>query len=401
MTEGEVVQYRSFADMSQIITRNLHMIPNDVDLVVGIPRSGILPAITISLMLNVRYADLDRFLEGRLSGAGSTKQHSGLISNLQEARHVLVVDDSLNRGCAMRAARERLSHLYKDVKFTFAAIYVVPDGRDEVDIAFEVVRLPRIFEWNFIHHVYLEDAFVDIDGVLCRDPLACEKDDGPAYLRFLESAEPLYRPTRSIACLVTTRPEKYRPQTEAWLARCGIAYDRLIMHDPASTREPPGQGRDARFKGEAYRDSKAMLFIESEHAQALEIARISGKSVLSVERNEMVNPSAWGAIAAVQKLRNFDVNARMSDSPLNSRHAFKRRLKNMLPRSARAPVRAMASYFLKGMRGDRSNEAAAWNVSRAQTPPGGSEEQGAQITGTAVSTGSTDAPKLAPGPVLS
>ncbi len=395
------MQYRSFVDMSQIITRYLHKIPTDVDLVVGIPRSGILPAITISLMLNLRYADLDRFLDGRLSGAGSTKQHSGLIGNLWEARHVLVVDDSLNRGCAMREARERLSHLYPDIKFTFAAIYVVPDGRDEVDIAFEVVRLPRIFEWNFIHHVYLEHAFVDIDGVLCRDPLAYEKDGGPAYLRFMESAAPLYRPTRSIACLITTRPEKYRPQTEAWLAHHGITYDRLIMHDPALTREPPGAGRDARFKGVAYRDSKAMLFIESEHAQALEIARISGKPVLSIERNEMVNPNAWGGTATLQKLRNLDVAARMSDSPMISRHAFKRRLKNMLPRSARAPARSLASYLLKGMRSARSKEAATGKVGLAQQPPCAIHEHDEQVTDTAAATGPTDVPKLTAGPVLS
>lgn len=398
---GVVVQYRSFADMSQIITRNLHIIPTDVDLVVGIPRSGILPAITISLMLNLRYADLDRFLEGRLSGAGSTKHHAGLIGNSSEARHVLVVDDSLNRGCAMQEARERLRDLSGDVKFTFCAIYVVPDGREDVDIAFEVVRLPRIFEWNFIHHVYLEHAFVDIDGVLCRDPLAGELDDGPAYLRFLKGAVPLYRPTRPIACLITTRPEIYRPETEAWLARHGITYDRLIMHNPASSREPPGAVRDARFKGMAYRDSKAMLFIESEHAQALEIARISGKPVLSIERNAMVHPNAWGAAAALQKLRNFDVAARMSDSPMISRHAFKRRVKNLLPQSARAPARSLASYLLKGMRSPRSDEAASWSAGLAQQPPCAIDEHGAQTADPVVATGPADVPKLAPGPVLS
>lgn len=222
------MQYRSLSDMSQVITRNLHLIPSDVDLVVGIPRSGILPAITISLMRNLRYADLDRFLDGHLSGAGSTKQHAGLIADLREARHVLVVDDSLNRGQAMRKARERLGHLYKDIRFTFAAIYVVPDGRDDVDIAFEVISLPRIFEWNFIHHVYLEHAVVDIDGVLCCDPLDREADNERAYLRFIENAVPLYIPTRHIACLITARPEVYRQQTQAWLARQGITYDRLI-----------------------------------------------------------------------------------------------------------------------------------------------------------------------------
>lgn len=101
------MKYRSLSDLSGLITKNLHLIPRDIDLVVGIPRSGILPAITISLLLNLRYADLDSFLEGRLSGVGSTKRHAGLIDDFRAARHVLVIDDSLNRGNAMQEARER------------------------------------------------------------------------------------------------------------------------------------------------------------------------------------------------------------------------------------------------------------------------------------------------------
>ena len=228
------MHYRSLSDLTGLITRNLHRIPPDVDLVVGIPRSGILPAITIALMRNLRYADLDRFLDGRLAGAGCTKQHSGLIGDLTKARHVLVIDDSLNRGDAMREARERLRHLCGEIKLTFAVAYAVPDGADEVDIAFEILPLPRIFEWNFIHHVYLERACVDIDGVLCVDPGLDGRDDGATCLRALTGAVPFHRPTRRIGCLVTSRPEKYRPQTEAWLEQNGVLYDRLVMRDPAA-----------------------------------------------------------------------------------------------------------------------------------------------------------------------
>lgn len=347
------MKYRSLADMSALITGNLHRVPADVDLVVGIPRSGILPAITIALMLNLRYADLDRFLDGRLAGAGSTKQHAGLIGGIAEARHVLVIDDSLNRGNAMREARARLRHLEGEVRFTFAAAYVVPDGESEVDIAFEILSLPRIFEWNFIHHVYLEHACVDIDGVLCLDPRADENDDGAAYLRFLASATPLYRPTRRIGCLVTSRLEKYRPETEAWLARHGVEYDRLVMLDLPSAEERRRRGVHGTFKGEVYRDSKAMLFIESEYAQAVEIARISGKPVLAIEGQQIVTGDGWAGMAAAQKLRNLGVHARMSDSPLASREAFKRRMRRLLPAPVYAAVHGVYGSVTKRTRGQR------------------------------------------------
>ncbi len=352
------MNYRSIADLAHLVTKSLHLIPRDVDLIVGIPRSGILPAITISLMLNLRYADLDRFLDGQLAGAGSTKQHRGLVGGLDEVRHVLVIDDSLNRGKAMREARAKLRHLEGRMKFTFAAAYVVPDGRREVDLAFEILPLPRMFEWNFIHHIYLEDACVDIDGVLCLDPDAQENDDGARYLEFLLGAAPLYRPTRRIGCLVTSRLEKYRPQTEAWLERHGVQYDRLVMLDLPSAEERRRQGVHGTFKGEVYRDSKAMLFIESEEEQALAIARIAGKPVLSIASQRVIAPGTWARLDPVRKLRQFSVHARMSDSPLLSRTAMKRRLRRFLPEPVYALARGLGARIRGGARGGTGGDAA-------------------------------------------
>jgi uncharacterized HAD superfamily protein len=356
------MHYRSLSDLTGLITGNLHRIPSDVDLVVGIPRSGILPAITVALMLNLRYADLDRFLDGRLAGAGCTKQHRGLIGDFSAARHILVFDDSLNRGDAMREARERLRHLSGEVKLTFAAAYVVPDGADEVDIALEILPLPRIFEWNFIHHVYLERACVDIDGVLCVDPSEDENDDGAAYLQFLTGAVPLYRPTRRIGCLVTSRLEKYRPQTEAWLERHGVVYDKLVMLDLPTAEERRRLGIHGKFKGEVYRDSKAILFIESEQAQAMAIAQISGKPVLSIEGQEIVSPGAWSRAATIQKLRNVRVHAKLSDSPLVNPYALKRRMRRLLPPAVYEAVLGVCKTVLKGNRGAKPEASKA-------TPP--------------------------------
>ncbi|WP_287086264.1 hypothetical protein [Mesorhizobium sp.] len=42
-------------------------------------------------------------------------------------------------------------------------------------------------------------------------------DDGPAYEKFLSEALPLFGPTRKIGWLVTSRLEKYRNHTGAWL----------------------------------------------------------------------------------------------------------------------------------------------------------------------------------------
>lgn len=37
------MNYRSISDLNQIILKRLYIIPRDIDLVVGIPRSGMFP----------------------------------------------------------------------------------------------------------------------------------------------------------------------------------------------------------------------------------------------------------------------------------------------------------------------------------------------------------------------
>lgn len=55
------IEYRSIVDMNNIIVKNLQKLPHDIDLVVGIPRSGMLPANLIALYLNKPFTDIDSF----------------------------------------------------------------------------------------------------------------------------------------------------------------------------------------------------------------------------------------------------------------------------------------------------------------------------------------------------
>ncbi|HXV30423.1 MAG TPA: phosphoribosyltransferase, partial [Sinorhizobium sp.] len=277
--------------MNTAIARNLHRLPGDIDLVVGIPRSGILAANLLSLMANIQMTDLDSFVAGRVFSSGITKQSTSLGRSMAEMRRILILDDSINGGSAMREARIKAAAagIPRD-RLIFAAVYGTFERYEETDLVFEVAPQPRLFQWNVMHHIFLGQSCVDIDGVLCVDPTNEENDDGSAYLRFLREARPLYVPTRKIAALVTSRLEKYRPQTEAWLARQGILYDELVMLDLPSKAERQRLAAHGRFKAEVYRRSDAILFIESERDQAANIAKLSGKPVLCIETQEMITP---------------------------------------------------------------------------------------------------------------
>lgn len=95
-------------------------------------------------------------------------------------------------------------------------------------------------------------------------------------------------PAYMIAALVTSRLEKYRPQTEQWLRENGVQYDKLYMLNVASKEERIRLGCHADFKAETYkRLDDCILFVESNSRQARQIAEKSGKPVICAETDEM------------------------------------------------------------------------------------------------------------------
>lgn len=152
-------------------------------------------------------------------------------------------------------------------------------------------------------------ACLDIDGVLCEDPTSQENDDGLKYLEFLENAKPLLIPTLPVGNLVTSRLEKYRPQTENWLEKQGIKYEKLFMLDLPDSTTRRALNNHAHFKSQIYRQTKSIIFIESELKQAIDIAKYSGKPVLCTENRRLVYPD--GMISAEIQYRQKQINSNL------------------------------------------------------------------------------------------
>jgi len=281
-------QFRNVEQLARCVRSNLYKIPPDVDLIIGVPRSGLLPAVLIANHLNLPHITLSDFLAGRSTSAGRRLAH-GTAEGSTFSKG-LVVDDSVATGAENTRIRELLKTRPPGGEVLLAAVYVVPGREHLVDVYFESVPGPRMFEWNMMNHSWLPSACVDIDGVLCRDPTPAENDDGPAYRRFLQTAEPLLRPGAEIGWLVTSRLTKYRALTEAWLAEKGIRYRELRMLDLPSQEERIRRRAHASFKAEVYDTTPSKVFIESSDAQAHEIARRTGKPVVSVESSTLFSP---------------------------------------------------------------------------------------------------------------
>lgn len=299
MTEGtrqpnyQFLNYRDLNDLELALQRIALQLPPSIRVVVGIPRSGLIAATILSLYLNRPVTDIAGFLEGRVLATGRRP-----LRHDREARGptALVIDDSVSSGSQMGAIRQQLADAGRLEEVLFAAPFVSASVADAVDLFGEIVEPPRAFAWNILHHPpLLERACLDVDGVLCLDPSAADNDDGSRYLAFLKAAQPLFLPSAPVRYVVTSRLERYRAQTEEWLADNGIQYAALVMLDMPDAATRRAQRAHASHKADFYAASDTDLFVESDYDQAKEIAARSGRQVFAIDRREMLYPSPLAA----------------------------------------------------------------------------------------------------------
>lgn len=285
------MNFRSISDLDMIIRSNLSIIPEDVELVVGIPRSGMLPATMLSVYLNLPLTDSMSLLseESHNTATRNYRQKSDKNStDIHDYNKILVIDDSCNTGLSINEVKQQIATIPDcRTEVIYACVFAAPQAVSFVDLYFEIVPQPRVFEWNIMNHDVVCRACFDIDGVLCVDPTDEQNDDGEKYIEFLQTTKPLWIPKFEIAALVTSRLEKYRSYTEKWLSDHGVKYQNLVMLDLPSKEERIRLGSHAVFKAYIYDQiQEAELFVESDPGQARHIFEATGKPVYCVMSNE-------------------------------------------------------------------------------------------------------------------
>jgi len=275
-----MINYRSVNDMSQTIKKHLHKIP-DVDYIVGIPRSGMLPASMIALYLGKPLISLDQVGQPYFNNCTNRIK----LDCSKPITKCLVVDDSCSSGHSITIIKNQLFNRFMDVQFIYAAVYVLESSKKYVDLWFEVVEHLRLFEWNIMDHSVLLNSCMDLDGVLCVDPTLEENDDGIKYLNFLRNAKPKFIPQHEIKAIVTCRLEKYRAETESWLKQHNIKYEKLYMMNYPDATTRIRANKYCEYKAEIYNQTKTILFYESNVDQAERIYLMTGKPVYCVGNN--------------------------------------------------------------------------------------------------------------------
>lgn len=281
------MRYRSIDDMNHTILGGLPKVPRDIDLVVGIPRSGLLAANMLSLYLNLPMTDLAGLGERRLLSKGKRviPNYSGDV--FENGRRILIVDDCISQGTEIIKTKKKVAEMGFQDRAFYLSVYSFPEKPHLADLVLETIPRPMCFQWSCMHSRELAHYCVDIDGVLCIDPTKDQDDDGQRYEEFLKTAVPLFTPTVEIGWLVTCRLEKYRKQTEEWLAQHNIKYKELIMMDYPDSRARAKANRNAEYKAEVYNETNAMLFIESSAGLAKRISELTNKPVICTNPGEL------------------------------------------------------------------------------------------------------------------
>ena len=251
--------------------------------VLGIPRSGMLPASMIAMWLNLPLYTINSISGDVESMSGCEKFGGARMRDHEDSGgKLLVVDDTVYAGRAIADIKEKINE-----DAVYATVYAHPDSLNKVDFFAKELIPPHILEWNLFNCSYIELALLDLDGILCPNVPYDKCSNEELYIDYIKNVKPFYHRIPKTRCygIVTARLEKYRDITEVWLKRHGIDYGFLKMYptEKEETRNRNHIQEAANFKAKHFAESNAHFFVESELPEAVIIRRKSGKFVICPE----------------------------------------------------------------------------------------------------------------------
>lgn len=239
------------------------------DLIIGIPRSGLLVASILAMRQAVPLST-----PGQKSGNFWASKHI----HKREPQRILLVDDSVSTGASLKKAYEEVTRAYPKARIETGALIVSRESRPVVDYFGFFVEPPRLFEWNFLHSKKGKVAF-DLDGVIAEDPEPGLRDDMPAYRKWTENAHPRFVPAYKIDAIISNRPESVRTETEKWLSEHRVDYGELLL----DTENASASKHDHKIN--SLRIVKPDFFVESSISEAETIMRETRIPVLCVDNH--------------------------------------------------------------------------------------------------------------------
>jgi orotate phosphoribosyltransferase len=275
------IQFLRWTQFEADVHLLFQQLPWPIGGIIGCPRSGMYAAAKLALLCGV---PLWTAAKDGPPVPLCTGMRLELAKGTRPAGPLVLVEDSTNTAASLKAYARHCPP-----GTLTAVVYANPDAPIWPDFAARSLPLPHFFEWHYFGSRFAETTCFDMDGVICDDCPAADDDDGPAYAAWLARVAPRSLPRPYVVgAIVTARLQKYRPQTEAWLARYGVRYRELVMGPWATIAERRQHYSARRYKGAAYQRFPGFeLFIESSPVQAAEIHQATGRPVACNQTGEL------------------------------------------------------------------------------------------------------------------
>jgi len=210
----------SLTDLMDMTRQWVRQWDKQYDVIVGIPRSGLLVANAVGMMLGKPVATPDMMVNNIRPFYRSGRE--------VKTDRVILIDDSVSSGETMRKNSNMLSRY--GINHDRGALFVKPDSKQEVDIYYMETGDRRIFEWNMMHAKNCSVGF-DMDGVLCEECPQHVKKSPESYADWVLNARPYLIPSYTIDVIISNRLEMFRNETEQWLDDHGVQYKKLVLWD--------------------------------------------------------------------------------------------------------------------------------------------------------------------------
>ncbi len=247
--------------------------PTSYDIIVGISRSGLLVADIIALKLGKPLTTPELF------GCNHFWK-SKLMEKKGEYKNILLVDDSITSGKTMEESLQLLCSYCENINITKAALIATKESKALVDLYYKIIPHPRIFEWNLLH-AKKGKLISDLDGVISENCPPGVDSDEELYTKWIKNAKPYLIPAFEIDVILSNRLEKYRSETEEWLAKHGVRYKELILWNIQYKQER--DGKYAQRKVEVLLKIKPAMFWESSFAEAKQIWKATKIPTLCID----------------------------------------------------------------------------------------------------------------------
>jgi uncharacterized HAD superfamily protein len=273
------IDYITNSEIFETVRRNLSKLPRGIDGVVFIPKCGMTGAVAVSQFFGKPLYTVDGVMEGNPVYGMKTSKNGRL----------LVVLDFLGKDTKVL---KRANDLLKKTNATVVFALCVGSGVKPsfVDIVLREAGGLAFYESNLFESGWIGQCILGMEGVVCEYPPAgVTESNEEDYTVYVSNAAPLMLPKAPVLAVCTDRLIKYSKQTGEWLAGNKVGYGTLWMLDlpdyetKLSSKRKPVYSDIESGVYEKYKE--ALLFIEGRWENSLRIFRKTGRPVLCMDRN--------------------------------------------------------------------------------------------------------------------